>query len=69
MKVIEIKNKMYARKAYQLNTNEQYYLDFKPEIEVLQSGYPLQNSVLFLPFVLNVHKRFYLHRELVEHNA
>ena len=35
----------------------------------LQSGYPLQNSVLFLPFVLNVHKHFYLRRELAEHNA
>lgn len=39
MKVIEIKNKMYARKAYQLNTDEQYYLDFKPEIEVLPAIY------------------------------
>jgi len=39
MKVIEIKNKMYARKAYQLNTDEQYYLDFKPEIEVLPATY------------------------------
>ena len=29
MKVIEIKNKMYARKAYQLNTDELSYRDWE----------------------------------------
>lgn len=39
MKVIEVKAHTLTRKAYQLNADEQQYLNFKPEVEVLPAMY------------------------------
>jgi hypothetical protein len=39
MKVIEIKNNLTTRKAYELKDSEQHYLEFKPDIDVLPAMY------------------------------
>jgi hypothetical protein len=39
MKIIEIKANTLTRKAYQLDTDEQHYLDFKSGVEVLPAMY------------------------------
>jgi len=39
MEIIEIQAKHGMRKAYQLSIDEQHFLEFKPEIEVLPASY------------------------------
>jgi len=39
MKVIEVKNNLITRKAYELDNDEQHYLEFKPDIDVLPALY------------------------------
>ena len=46
MKIIEVPGKTMARKAFVLDDNENYLLDFKPEIEVLPAMYAETDSAV-----------------------
>ena len=56
MKVIEIPAAVYPRKAFQLDADEQHFLDFKPGIQVLPAQYGEDESGASLFYFIQRHE-------------